>query len=41
VIRIDSNEIAELAQRYELDFLDGTDAGALTRVVSLRPGSGS
>jgi hypothetical protein len=36
VIRIDPDEQAELADRYELEYLDGPDAGALTRVVSLR-----
>ncbi len=36
VIRLDSREVAMLAQRYELDYIDGTDASALTEVVGLR-----
>jgi hypothetical protein len=36
VIRIDPDERAELAARYELEYLDGADAGALTRVIGLR-----
>lgn len=46
VIRLDRNEVALLAQRYQLDYIDGSDASALTRVVGLRtagqaqPGAG-
>jgi hypothetical protein len=36
VIRVDPAEIAALERRYVLDYLDGNDARALTRVVSLR-----
>ena len=33
VIRLDRREVALLAQRYELDYIDGSDASALTRVI--------
>lgn len=36
VLRADRREVAQLAARYELEFIDGTDASALTRVVGLR-----
>jgi hypothetical protein len=36
VIRLDPAEIVELAQRYDLDYIDGVDASSLTRVVGLR-----
>jgi hypothetical protein len=36
VIRVDRNEVALLADRYVLDYIDGVDASALTRVVSRR-----
>jgi hypothetical protein len=36
VIRIDPREVALLADRYELEFIDGRDAGALTRVIGPR-----
>jgi hypothetical protein len=36
VIRVDADEIVALAERYELEYLDGIDAGGLTRVVGLR-----
>jgi Protein of unknown function (DUF2723) len=36
VIRVDPAEIAALERRYVLDHIDGTDARALTRVVSRR-----
>jgi Protein of unknown function (DUF2723) len=39
VIRLDRSEVALLAQRYELDYIDGTDASSLTRVVGLRTAS--
>ncbi len=36
LIRIDAQEILALGRRYELEFLDGRDAGSLTRVLGLR-----
>ena len=36
VIRLDRREVALLADRYVLDYIDGSDASALTRVVGLR-----
>jgi len=36
VIRVDPAEIAALERRYVLDYIDGPDARALTRVVSRR-----
>jgi hypothetical protein len=33
VLRLDSREVRLLADRYELDFIDGVDASSLTRVV--------
>ena len=39
VIRDDPREIKLLADRYELEPIDGSDAGSLTRVVRLRDGS--
>jgi hypothetical protein len=36
VIRVDPAEIAALERRYVLDYIDSTDARALTRVVSRR-----
>jgi len=38
VIRIDPREVQQLADRYELDYLDGIDASMLTKVVALKPG---
>jgi hypothetical protein len=40
VIRLDRNEVAMLADRYDLEYIDGKDASALTRVVGLK-GAGS
>lgn len=39
VIRIDQTEIAGLASRYELEYLDGPNATGLTRVLGRRQGS--
>ena len=36
VIRLDRREVALLAARYELEFIDGVDASALTKVVGLK-----
>ena len=36
VIRLDRREVALLAQRYDLDYIDGVDASALTRVIGLK-----
>ncbi len=42
VIRIDRSEVAGLAERYDLEHLDGADAATLTRVIGRRGvGSGS
>ncbi|MEO8572196.1 MAG: DUF2723 domain-containing protein [Chloroflexota bacterium] len=38
VIRADRNEVALLASRYELDYIDGVDASALTKVIRRRAG---
>lgn len=38
VLRSDRREVALLAQRYELEFIDGSDASALTRVIRRRAG---
>ena len=38
VIRADRNEVTLLASRYELDYIDGGDASALTRVIGRRVG---
>ena len=40
VIRLDRSEVALLAQRYELDYIDGSDASSLTRVVGRRTAGG-
>jgi hypothetical protein len=40
VIRLDPREVRGLAQRYQLDYIDGIDASALTRVVGLRIAGG-
>ena len=40
VIRLDPRELALLAQRYELDYIDGTDASMLTLVVGPRSAGG-
>jgi len=40
VIRLDQREVRGLAQRYQLDYVDGVDASALTRVVGLRAAGG-
>lgn len=36
VIRLDPNEIRLLADRYDLEFIDGRDARTLTRVIGLK-----
>jgi len=36
VIRDDVDQIAELARRYELEYIDGNSARSLTRVIGLR-----
>jgi hypothetical protein len=36
VIRIDPNEIRLLADRYDLEYIDGRDARTLTRVIGLK-----
>ena len=36
VMRLDKRELALLAQRYDLDYIDGTDASSLTRVIGLK-----
>ncbi|MEA2632732.1 MAG: hypothetical protein QOE66_2951 [Chloroflexota bacterium] len=36
VIRDDRNEVALLASRYDLQYIDGSDASALTRVIGLK-----
>ena len=36
VIRDDRNEVALLANRYDLQYIDGSDASALTRVIGLK-----
>ena len=41
VIRADPREVKLLADRYELDYIDGTDASKLTRVIGLKGGAGS
>jgi hypothetical protein len=40
VIRLDRNEVGLLAQRYQLDYIDGSDASSLTRVVGPRTAGG-
>ncbi len=40
VIRLDRDEVALLADRYQLDYIDGRDASALTRVIA-RKAAGS
>jgi hypothetical protein len=40
VIRLDRREVALLAQRYQLDYIDGSDASSLTRVVGPRTAGG-
>jgi Protein O-mannosyl-transferase TMEM260-like len=40
VIRLDRSEVALLAQRYDLDYIDGSDASALTRVLGPRTAGG-
>ncbi|MEA2619969.1 MAG: hypothetical protein QOC97_742, partial [Chloroflexota bacterium] len=40
VIRLDRNEVALLAQRYQLDYIDGSDASSLTRVIGPRTAGG-
>jgi hypothetical protein len=39
VIRLDKREVALLAQRYDLEYIDGTDASSLTRVIGLKTAS--
>jgi hypothetical protein len=41
VIRLAPNELTHLAQRYELDYIDGPDASMLTRVIGRRPTAGT
>ena len=36
VMRLDPRELALLAERYDLDYIDGKDASALTRVIGLK-----
>lgn len=36
VLRLDPREVQGLAERYQLDYIDGVDATALTRVVALK-----
>jgi hypothetical protein len=36
VIRLDRREVALLAQRYDLEYIDGVDATALTRIIRLK-----
>jgi len=36
VIRVDRTDVAALAERYDLDHVDGYDATALTRVIRRR-----
>ena len=36
VIRLDRREVALLAQRYDLEYIDGVDASSLTRVIGLK-----
>jgi len=36
VIRLDRREVDQLAQRYDLEYIDGTDASSLTRVIGLK-----
>jgi hypothetical protein len=36
VLRLDQREVQGLAQRYQLDYIDGVDAKMLTKVVALR-----
>jgi len=36
VLRLDQREVQGLAQRYQLDYIDGIDATMLTKVVALR-----
>ena len=33
VLRLDRREVKLLADRYELDYIDGIDASSLTRVI--------
>jgi diacylglycerol kinase len=40
VIRLDRSEVALLAQRYQLDYIDGSDASSLTRVMGPRIAGG-
>ncbi len=40
VIRLDRNEVTQLAARYELEYIDGHDASALTRVIRPRATGG-
>jgi hypothetical protein len=39
VLRLDDREVKLLAERYELDFIDGTNASSLTRVVGPKAAS--
>ena len=36
VLRLDRREVALLAARYDLDYIDGSDASSLTRVIGLK-----
>ncbi len=39
VIRVDPREVAMLAERYDLEYIDGQDATQLTRVIGRRAGT--
>jgi transmembrane protein TMEM260 (protein O-mannosyltransferase) len=41
VLRLDTREVSALADRYQLDYIDGTDATQLTRVKALKDPSSS
>jgi hypothetical protein len=34
VVRLDQREVALLADRYDLEYIDGTDATSLTKVIA-------
>jgi hypothetical protein len=36
VVRLDRREVTQLAERYDLDYIDGTDASSLTRIIGLK-----
>jgi hypothetical protein len=39
VLRLDQREVALLAQRYDLDYIDGVDSTQLTKVIGPRTAS--